>query len=79
MEAVFRFLHTIGFASLLLFSHPASALFNEIISFGDSLTDIGNVAAFDKAGYMPVIKGYYEESHLGVFEFTGIDCIICAL
>lgn len=37
--------------------------FNEIISFGDSLTDIGNVSGLTQEGSSPVIDGYYKETH----------------
>lgn len=37
--------------------------FNEIIAFGDSLTDVGNVAKLTEPGVAPVINGYYLETH----------------
>lgn len=37
--------------------------FNEIIAFGDSLTDVGNVAGLTRAGVSPVIDGYYLKTH----------------
>lgn len=42
---------------------PTPAPFKDIIAFGDSLTDVGNVALVTEAGYAPVIDGYYEETH----------------
>ncbi|MGH8048927.1 MAG: SGNH/GDSL hydrolase family protein [Chthoniobacterales bacterium] len=43
---------------------PASAApFSDMISFGDSLTDVGNVAGVTTPGYAPVIDGYYQETH----------------
>lgn len=41
----------------------ADAPFTDLISFGDSLTDVGNVAGVTTPGYSPVINGYYEETH----------------
>jgi phospholipase/lecithinase/hemolysin len=37
--------------------------FEEVIAFGDSLTDVGNVAEITEDGTAPRIDGYYEESH----------------
>jgi phospholipase/lecithinase/hemolysin len=37
--------------------------FNEIIAFGDSLTDVGNVAGVTELGVAPRINGYYKETH----------------
>jgi phospholipase/lecithinase/hemolysin len=37
--------------------------YQEIIAFGDSLTDIGNVAGLTEKGVAPVINGYYKETH----------------
>lgn len=37
--------------------------FNDIIAFGDSLTDVGNVAPLTEPGFSPVINGYYKETH----------------
>lgn len=50
---------------LLVFTpcEGATAPFDEIIAFGDSLSDVGNVAGVTVAGRSPVIYGYYEESH----------------
>lgn len=52
-------------ATLFLFSaHEGFAKqFKEIIAFGDSLTDVGNVAALTETGVAPVIDGYYQETH----------------
>lgn len=41
--------------------------FNELISFGDSLTDVGNVAGLTVPGVKPVIPGYYQETHFSDF------------
>lgn len=40
-----------------------AAAFPEMVSFGDSLTDVGNVAGVTEAGVAPVIDGYYKETH----------------
>jgi len=37
--------------------------FPDIISFGDSLTDVGNVAGVTEPGVSPRINGYYLETH----------------
>jgi phospholipase/lecithinase/hemolysin len=34
--------------------------FRDIIAFGDSLTDVGNVAGVTTSGFAPVINGYYQ-------------------
>ncbi|MEO6848141.1 MAG: hypothetical protein ABI443_10915 [Chthoniobacterales bacterium] len=39
------------------------APFDNIIAFGGSLTDVGNVAGVTTPGYAPVINGYYQETH----------------
>jgi phospholipase/lecithinase/hemolysin len=44
-------------------ARAAEAPFREIIAFGDSLTDVGNVAGLTEAGTAPVIDGYYQETH----------------
>ncbi len=41
----------------------ADAPFSDLISFGDSLTDVGNVAGVTDSGDAPVIPGYYQETH----------------
>lgn len=52
-------------AALLLLGAVSSlaAPFSDLISFGDSLTDVGNVAEITNNGSAPVIPGYYEETH----------------
>lgn len=40
-----------------------AAPFSSIIGFGDSLTDVGNVAGITTPGNAPVIQGYYQETH----------------
>ncbi len=50
----------------LLFASTPSGFaksFHEIIAFGDSLTDVGNVAGLTIPGNSPVIYGYYQETH----------------
>jgi phospholipase/lecithinase/hemolysin len=37
--------------------------FKEIITFGDSLSDVGNVAGLTVPGFSPKINGYYLETH----------------
>lgn len=46
-------------AASLGFAQP----YKEIIAFGDSLTDVGNVALLTEPGNSPVIFGYYKETH----------------
>lgn len=62
LQLIFRM---IGF--LILFFSPAEKVFSntfaEIIAFGDSLTDVGNVAGLTKPGVAPVINGYYKKTH----------------
>lgn len=66
MNFVFRSLY---FFSILccLFTTKVDAhtppTFSNIISFGDSLTDVGNVAGLTAPGFSPVINGYYKETH----------------
>jgi phospholipase/lecithinase/hemolysin len=62
---IFRFLNTIGILSAFFITQPAlaAAPFTEIIAFGDSLTDVGNVAGLTVPGVSPVIFGYYQETH----------------
>jgi outer membrane lipase/esterase len=40
-----------------------SMTFDNIIAFGDSLTDVGNVAGVTNPGVAPRINGYYQETH----------------
>lgn len=50
----------------LIFILPQSIYskpFHEIIAFGDSLTDVGNVAPLTRPGFSPVINGYYLKTH----------------
>lgn len=44
-----------------LYSHSHSL--KQIIAFGDSLTDVGNVAGLTVPGAAPLINGYFEETH----------------
>ena len=60
----FRSVYVVGVllffcATRIGFAQP----FNEIIAFGDSLTDVGNVAGLTEPGFSPVINGYYKENH----------------
>lgn len=56
------------FVGALLFS-PTVGLagslspYDDIISFGDSLTDVGNVAGVTDSGNAPRINGYYQQTH----------------
>lgn len=62
INALYRILFTLG----IFFSQSGFAVhvpFNEIIAFGDSLTDVGNVAGLTEPGVSPVIFGYYQETH----------------
>lgn len=58
------FLYSMWMVSFFLaqFSY-AEQSFDEIISFGDSLTDVGNVAGVTQPGVAPVINGYYQKTH----------------
>lgn len=52
--------------SIIFLSFASSGFaqkFKEIIAFGDSLTDVGNVAGITIPGFPPVINGYYQETH----------------
>lgn len=37
--------------------------YDDIIAFGDSLTDVGNVAGVTDPGTAPLINGYYQQTH----------------
>lgn len=43
--------------------HEKNRGFKTIIAFGDSLTDVGNVAGITIPGNAPLINGYFEETH----------------
>lgn len=62
-----HFFRTIYFAAIVLLLCSArmgfAGPFKEIIAFGDSLTDVGNVAVLTEPGFSPVINGYYKETH----------------
>ena len=45
--------------SLLLAGALQAATFTELISFGDSLSDVGNVAGITTPGVAPLVNGYY--------------------
>lgn len=40
-----------------------AAPFSDMVSFGDSLSDVGNVAGITVNGYAPLVNGYYQQSH----------------
>jgi len=56
-----------GIVSIALLSRGTcfgkSVLFDDIIAFGDSLTDVGNVAGVTEQNVAPRINGYYQETH----------------
>lgn len=60
-----RILSYIGIASFFVTAQPGvgESPFSEIIAFGDSLTDVGNVAGLTTPGLAPLINGYYQETH----------------
>jgi phospholipase/lecithinase/hemolysin len=60
-----RTLCVIGVGLLFFAALPSgfAQQFDEIIAFGDSLTDVGNVAGLTEPGAAPVINGYYQETH----------------
>jgi phospholipase/lecithinase/hemolysin len=60
-----RTLCVLGVVSFFFFaSHLGSTQqFNDIIAFGDSLTDVGNVAGLTEPGIAPIINGYFQETH----------------
>jgi phospholipase/lecithinase/hemolysin len=59
-----RTFYAIGIALFFFSVQPAfSQQFSQIIAFGDSLVDVGNVAGLTEPGVSPVINGYYEETH----------------
>lgn len=49
--------------SLLLAGALQAATFTDLISFGDSLSDVGNVAGITTPGIAPLVNGYYQETH----------------
>lgn len=62
---LFRIVYILGIASFFTTAGTAFAKpFADIIAFGDSLTDVGNVAGLTVPGHSPVINGYYKETHL---------------
>lgn len=59
-----RSIRIVGFALFIFTAQMSFAhSFKEIIAFGDSLTDVGNVAGLTEPGIAPVINGYYLETH----------------
>lgn len=64
IRLLFRSISIVGILLFFFEAHSAFAKpFNQIISFGDSLTDVGNVAGLTEQGVAPVINGYYKETH----------------
>jgi phospholipase/lecithinase/hemolysin len=64
IKFVLRTAYSLSIAFLFLASNIAFAKqFNEIIAFGDSLTDVGNVAGITVPGAPPRIPGYFLETH----------------
>lgn len=47
----------------LLAGAADAAPFTDLISFGDSLSDVGNVAGITKPGIAPLVNGYYQQTH----------------
>lgn len=63
-DKIFRFVYVVAALFFFCSTHIGVAQpFNEIIAFGDSLTDVGNVAGLTEPGFAPVINGYYQETH----------------
>lgn len=60
---VCRSFYIFGIAFFIAVSPASAVQVNEIIAFGDSLTDVGNVAGVTEPGVSPVINGYYQETH----------------
>lgn len=64
LQHLFHYLYLAGLVLFFLTSRIGFAQpFNEVISFGDSLTDVGNVAGLTIPGNSPVINGYYLQTH----------------
>ena len=57
-----KLLHA-AICSLLLVGAVRAAPFSDLISFGDSLSDVGNVAGITNPGVAPLINGYYQQTH----------------
>jgi phospholipase/lecithinase/hemolysin len=59
-----RFIYTLSVMFLLLSAQAGQAKeFREIVGFGDSLTDVGNVAGVTIPGNAPLLPGYFEQTH----------------
>lgn len=60
-----KFIFSLLWTALFFISTSGAyaAQFHEVIAFGDSLTDVGNVAGLTIPGNSPVINGYYKETH----------------
>ncbi len=64
INLISRIFCILGMASMFFMAKPGcTEQFNSIIAFGDSLTDVGNVAGLTNPGVAPVINGYYQETH----------------
>lgn len=64
LSILFRSVYILGVVLFFFAAHIGLARpFEEIIAFGDSLTDVGNVAGLTEKGVAPVINGYYQETH----------------
>jgi len=46
-----------------LAGNAEAAQFTDLISFGDSLSDVGNVAGITTPGIAPLVNGYYQQTH----------------
>ena len=57
-----KILHA-ALAAFFLAGAVHAAPFTELISFGDSLSDVGNVAGITKPGIAPLVDGYYQQTH----------------
>lgn len=64
ISKVFRSMYVVCLM-MILFSARVNAAqkFHEIISFGDNLTDVGNVAGITIPGKPPLIPGYFHFTH----------------
>jgi len=51
-----KFLHA-AVCIVLVAEAAQAAPFTDLISFGDSLSDVGNAAGITKPGYAPLING----------------------
>lgn len=49
--------------SVLVAGAVRAAPFSDLVSFGDSLSDVGNAAGITKPGIAPLVNGYYQQTH----------------